>query len=91
MRIRKRNCIIASVGVMVILSVLFYCIDSYHGDVQEKPRDVIQNLSTSQEDKEILEQKYIIDKIEETLSKYEFESDEEKNLYREILVEQFQG
>lgn len=91
MKSRKKICIIASVGVIVVLSALFYCIGSHHAsEGYENTTDIIKNLSTTEEEKSILEQKYVTDKIEETLSGYEFESNEEKDHYRELLLEQFQ-
>lgn len=91
MKSRKTFYIIVAVSVIIVLSSLLYCIGSYHSDSAHKETtDIIKNFSLTEEEKSILEQNYISNKIEETLNGFDFESEEERNHYREILLEHLQ-
>ncbi|MCH5272678.1 MAG: hypothetical protein J1E35_03300 [Lachnospiraceae bacterium] len=88
MKNKKKIGIIASVSSLVVLGVLVYYIGSRHADAgQDVTTDVIKNFSVTEEEKSVLEQKYVEDKIEEILNGHEFETEEEKNHYRESLLE----
>lgn len=61
--------------------------DKNHSDSSE----LLKETPITKEQKAVLTQKYLEDSIEKILSGHEFETEEEKNKYREIFFEQFQN
>lgn len=90
MKVRKKSFILAAVSVLVVSGTLLYYISSFYADnVREDATDVIKNISYTEEEKSVLKQEYITNIIEETLNGYEFESDEKKEYFRDIMSEHF--
>ena len=91
MKSRKTFYIITTVSVIVVLSTLLYCIGSHHSNsIHEETTNIIKDFSPTEKEKSVLEQNYISNKIEETLNGFDFESEEERHHYREILLEHLQ-
>ncbi|MDD6035737.1 MAG: hypothetical protein PUC30_06015 [Lachnospiraceae bacterium] len=90
MKVRKKYFILAAVSVLVVSGTLLCYISSLYADnVHEDATDVIKNISYTEEEKSVLKQENITNIIEETLNGYEFESDEKKEYFRDIMSEHF--
>lgn len=86
----KKSILLFSCSIVVILGVIV----AYVAVNKEKatPQDIdllVTNISITEEEKELLTQKYIVESIEEELNGCDFETEEEKNDYRELLLDYF--
>ena len=86
----KKSAVLFSCSIVIILGI----IAAYISFSKEKsaPDDIdllITNVSITEEEKEQLTEKAILEHIEETLNQCDFETEEEKNHYRELLLDYF--
>ena len=89
---KKKYYIVTAASVIVIFGTLLYFARPHRSDnAHEEVTDILRTLPTTEEERLVYDQNYLAEKIEETLNGYAFESDEEKNHYREILLEHYQN
>lgn len=88
---KKKYYIVTAVSVIVIFGALLYFTRPHRANnAQKEEIGILRTLPTTEEERLAYDQNYLADKIEETLNGYNFESDEEKNHYRKILLEHYQ-
>lgn len=94
MKMKKIFYVIITISLLVLFCVILYIKTTRNNFLIKESDEVgitelITNAPVTKEERIALEQEYTKNSIEEILSKYEFETEEEKNKFREKFYEHF--